>query len=237
MMRDELRDPIRVEFPLRGEWVAVTSPGDRIPSHGTDMLGQRFAYDFLRTDSRRHFHPAGTLKTLILGVPTRECYAWGQQVHLPFDGEIVETRDGYPERSRVVPLREAALAMRNAASFDVGGDLRPLVGNYVVARSGDTFAVFAHLASGSILVTPGQRIRTGEVIGRVGHSGNSTSPHLHFQLMDGPDPRQARGIPAAFDRLEVEQPDGWAVAHDVVPRGRQRIRYAPRTEGEPHLHR
>jgi len=33
-----------VRFPLRGQgWVAVSSPADRIPSHGTDMLGQRCA--------------------------------------------------------------------------------------------------------------------------------------------------------------------------------------------------
>ena len=36
----ELADPRIVDFPLRGEWVAVHTPGSRIPSHGTDMLGQ-----------------------------------------------------------------------------------------------------------------------------------------------------------------------------------------------------
>nr|MDQ3554291.1 M23 family peptidase [Chloroflexota bacterium] len=47
-MRFGVRSPISVAFPLRGEWVAIISPGDRVPSHGTDMLGQRFAYDFIR---------------------------------------------------------------------------------------------------------------------------------------------------------------------------------------------
>ena len=225
-MRNGREAPVSVQFPLRGEWVAVTSPGDRIPSHGTDVLGQRFAYDFLRTDQRNRFHPARTLRTLLLGVPTRECYAWGQPVYMPFDGEIVETRDDYPERSRVIPLREAVLALRNAATFDVSRDLRPIVGNYVVARSDGAFAVFAHLAPDSISVAPGQVLRTGEPVGRVGHTGNSTSPHLHFQLMDGPDPRTARGIPCLFRRLEVERPGGWVVARDVVPRGRERVRHA-----------
>lgn len=50
---DELADAIIVDFPLRGEnWVAVNSPGDRIPSHGTDILAQRYAFDFFRTDDR-----------------------------------------------------------------------------------------------------------------------------------------------------------------------------------------
>jgi hypothetical protein len=53
-MASELDDATIVEFPLRGaRWIAVTTPGDRIPSHGTDMLGQRFAYDFLQVDGRK----------------------------------------------------------------------------------------------------------------------------------------------------------------------------------------
>ena len=64
--------------------------------------------------------------------------------------------------------------------------------------TGGTYALYAHLAPGSVAVSPGQRVRVGEVLGRVGHSGNSTAPHLHFQLMDSPDPWQARGIPCAF---------------------------------------
>ena len=36
--------PVVVDFPLRGEnWMAVTTPAHRVPSHGTDMLGQRYA--------------------------------------------------------------------------------------------------------------------------------------------------------------------------------------------------
>ena len=42
-MTSELEGATVVDFPLRGErWVAVNAPGDRIPSHGTDQLGQRY---------------------------------------------------------------------------------------------------------------------------------------------------------------------------------------------------
>ena len=61
-MPNELDGAVVVDFPLRGErWVAVNTPGDRIPSHGTDMLGQRFAYDLLMVDARHglRYHPAG----------------------------------------------------------------------------------------------------------------------------------------------------------------------------------
>jgi hypothetical protein len=58
----ELDDPVVVELPLRGEWSVERTPAYRIPSHGTDLLGQRYAYDLVRTDHRSGFplHPAGT---------------------------------------------------------------------------------------------------------------------------------------------------------------------------------
>jgi hypothetical protein len=65
----ELDHPVVVELPLRGEWSVERTPADRIPSHGTDLLGQRYAYDLVRTDHRSglHLHPAGTLRFLLIG--------------------------------------------------------------------------------------------------------------------------------------------------------------------------
>jgi hypothetical protein len=59
----ELDDPVVVAFPLRGEWSVQRTPAYRIPSHGTDLLGQRYAYDLVHADHRSgfHLHPAGTL--------------------------------------------------------------------------------------------------------------------------------------------------------------------------------
>jgi murein DD-endopeptidase MepM/ murein hydrolase activator NlpD len=56
------------------------------------------------------------------------------------------------------------------------------------------YALYAHLAPGTVAVASGQQVRAGEVLGRVGHSGNSTAPHLHFHLMDSANPLHARGI-------------------------------------------
>ncbi len=225
-MSSELAGAVVVEFPLRGEgWLAVTSPGDRIPSHGTDMLGQRFAYDLLMADQRRglHYHRAGWLRGFLIGVPTRECFAWGAPIHSPFDGEIVRAVDGFPERRWIHPVREAVLLLRNARTF-APSRLPWILGNHVIARSGGVFAGFAHLAPGSVTVREGQAVRVGEVIGRVGQTGNSTTPHLHFQLMDAADPMIARGVPCAFRSYEVLRAGAWEKVENGIPRRTDRIR-------------
>lgn len=70
---DELAHPVVVEFPLRGEWLVERTPSSRIPSHGTDALGQRFAYDFVRTDHRAGTSPAPGEKRAL--VPDRWAHA------------------------------------------------------------------------------------------------------------------------------------------------------------------
>lgn len=100
-----------------------------------------------------------------------------------------------------------------------------VLGNHVILRSGDTYAGFAHFAPGTVNVAEGQQVKAGDVIGRVGHTGNSTSPHLHFQLMDSADLINARGIPCAFRGYEVLRKGKWEPVANGVPGNRERIRW------------
>lgn len=68
--------------------------------------------------------------------------------------------------------------------------------SHVVLDLGDgVYAVLAHLRRGSLRVVKGQRVAAGEQVAECGNSGNSTEPHLHFQLQDHPSVLFAAGLP------------------------------------------
>lgn len=205
--------------------MAVTTPAARVPSHGVDILGQRYAYDFVKVDDRAgvHVHPISTLMASTIGGRTEECYAWGASIHAPFDAEVVAAVDGVAERGWINPFREAARMIWNGVTFRPE-KIPSILGNHVILRAGDVYAGFAHLSPGTVAVGAGQRVVAGDVLGRVGHTGNSTSPHLHFQLMDSADLMTADGIACAFAAYEVRTDDGWRLVEAGVPGARERIR-------------
>jgi hypothetical protein len=228
----ELDDAVLVDFPLAGEWTVERTPADRIPSHGTDAFGQRFAYDLVRTDDRPglHLHPGGNLRRYLIGGRTRGCYGWGQPIHAALEGQVVEAVEGIPERRWLHPVSEALAALRNTVAAGLAGrrlDPARLAGNHVITRSGTTCALYAHLAPGSVAVSEGQEVLAGQMIGRVGHTGNSTAPHLHFHLMDRADPLAARGIPCAFAEYLVQRNGRWVLVERGIPERLERIRSIP----------
>jgi murein DD-endopeptidase MepM/ murein hydrolase activator NlpD len=105
--------------------------------------------------------------------------------------------------------------------------VRRLVGNHVIVRSNAVYAAYAHLAPGSVRVDVGQHVKRGDVVGLVGSSGNSTAPHLHFQLMDNADPLVARALPAVFASYDVWRHGQWQQAQNSVPTTAEHIRLMP----------
>ncbi len=56
-------------------------------------------------------------------------------------------------------------------------------GEYIVINHGDgTLSLYAHMQAGSRLVSEGTKVSQGQQIGSVGSTGNSTGPHLHFEI-------------------------------------------------------
>ena len=226
----EMYEPIIVQFPLRGEWLSPNTPGTKVPSHGTNQLGTRYAYDFIQVDWNRMGTPAyrvGVMQYLFSGVKLSDYYCWGQEVYSPCDGIVVVAEDGYAENEKTNLLADMSNAYKNAHYFDPEkDDIQSVAGNYVIIKySENVYAALCHLQTGSIQVSVGQMIKKGEVIGRVGHSGNSFAPHLHFQLMDSGDITVANGVPCAFEQYEIFRDNEWQIIENGIPTDKDRIRF------------
>lgn len=227
---NEMRKPIIVGFPLRGEWFSPNTPGTKIPSHGTNELGTRYAYDFIQVDWSRKGYPAYRVSLrqyLLFGVSLSEYYCWGQEVYSPCDGIVVVAEDGYEERVRTNLFSDMANAYNNAHYFDPEKDnVQSVAGNYVIIQYDDNiYTALCHLKTGSIQVFVGQNVEKGELIGHVGHSGNSFAPHLHFQLMDSSDIATANGLPCAFEEYELFKNGIWEKVTNGIPTNKDRIRF------------
>ncbi len=229
MSASPIPDPIAVDFPLKGEWVAPNTPGKKVPSHGTDALGQRYAYDFIQVKPGTRgmrFYKVSPLRYLVFGARLQDCFAWRQTIYSPVDGTVVQVADGWPERQPVHLARDLALVLKHAVSFDPARtpDLRAVAGNYIIIETGAGYAFLAHARTGSIRVQAGETVARGQPLAEVGHSGNSTAPHLHFHLMDGPDLLTAQGIPCCFREYEVQRAGGWTLVRNGIPTDTDRIR-------------
>ncbi len=97
------------------------------------------------------------------------------------------------------------MASRAANHFDPKtDDVQSVAGNFVIIEVRENvYAALCHLQTGSVQVTVGQTIKAGDLIGNVGHSGNSFGPYLHFQLIDSSDLETAKGLPCTFEKYEV----------------------------------
>ena len=104
--------------------------------------------------------------------------------------------------------------------------IQSVTGNYIIIKCDDhIYAAFAHLKYGSVKVRIGQKVKKGDLLGCIGHSGNSFFPHLHFQLMDSDDMCSAKGIPCAFANYEVFKNGEWETITNGIPTDKDRIRF------------
>ncbi|GHH95327.1 M23 family metallopeptidase [Streptomyces capillispiralis] len=197
-----VRAPVEVDPPVTGRWTALNSPADRTPSHGLHAYGQTYAIDVLAEPG-----PGARPGFSLLWPPARRPAAFpafGAPLRAVADARVVRADDRQRDHLSRTSLPALLYLMLIEGSVREMSGVRRILGNHVVLDLGDgTHAAYAHLRRGSLTVREGDRVSAGDVIAACGNSGNSTEPHLHFQLMDGPDPDTARGIPFTWRGLGV----------------------------------
>lgn len=170
-------------FPLRGGTFHVAQGGaSRVVNYHFSHPSQRYALDILALNR---------LGIRAYGIYPRqpERYAiWGAEVVSPCDGVVKAAVDEFQDLSP--PDRDA----QNRA------------GNYVAIELEGATIYLAHLMRGSLAVRAGDRVRTGQLLGRVGNSGNTTEPHLHVHAEKGAYSGRFSGMPAVRSASEE---DSW----------------------------
>jgi len=182
------RAAVAISPPVRGEWAAFNGPSNAsghrrlvLALDGHTASGQRYAIDFLQVDSAGGSRRPGTDAS-----KNSNYYAYGTELLAVADGVVAATKDSIPEN---VPGGRA-----------VKIDLTTVGGNFVgIDIGGGKYALYAHVQPGSLRVKVGDRVKRGQVIALLGNSGNSTEPHVHFQIADGPSFLAAEGLPYATD--------------------------------------
>jgi hypothetical protein len=146
-----------------------------------EWLAQRFAVDWEQLDASRRFVKRG-------GDPDDPAdYAiYGDQAIAAADATVVHVVDG---------LRD-----QKPGALPQGVTLAAADGNSVIAKiDGGLYMLYAHMQAGSLKVKVGDKIKRGDPIGLVGNSGNTSAPHLHFHVMDGPSPLASEGVPYVIE--------------------------------------
>lgn len=202
MIGDDIRpEPIVVCSPVLGRWRAMNSPATRVPSHGVHAYAQTYAIDLLHEPAASNRPPFGWWP---LARRSDAFPGFGQPVLAAADGVVIAAHDGerdHLSRNSFPALAYLAVEERVRAR---SGHPR-MLGNHVIVDLGDqVYALYAHLRRRSVRLDPGQQMSAGAHMADCGNSGNSSEPHLHFQLMDDPDVLVASGLPMTFDRYSVD---------------------------------
>ena len=186
--------PLDLSHPMTGPCLVQNSPADRVPSHGTWLFATGHALDLVPVDDRGRTAPF-RLRSLLRPEAPQAFPGFGAPVLAPIGGHVVRAHDAEPDHPAHRGLPSVGYALTQGRRVSDGW--AALAGNHIVLRVGGPglFLALCHLQKGSVQVTVGDVVGTGGLLARCGNSGNSTEPHLHLQVMDGPDPTAAAAIP------------------------------------------
>jgi len=188
--------------PVEGaNWLASDGPGNDPDNHhrrgiivlnGRVATSRRYAVDWMQIKQGVSF--SGDARDV------HSYYAYGKSVLAVAAGRVVTARDSLPDN---VP--------GHGESFHpaVPITIETVAGNTITLQlGGGQFAYYMHLQPGSLRVKPGERVRRGQVLARIGSSGDAREPHLHFEVTNSSKPLLGEGVPYLIDRYRCRTGNG-----------------------------
>jgi murein DD-endopeptidase MepM/ murein hydrolase activator NlpD len=152
--------------------------------NGTLDPSEGFAIDWIKVDREgKAFRTDGKKSEDWLG--------YGIDVLAVAPGIVVETMRDLPDE----PPGIAPTSLK----------VSEIAGNHVLLDLGNgRYAMYAHLAPHSVTVRVGDRVKAGVKLGLLGNSGNTTAPHLHFQISDRPSTLDVTSLPFIFRNMMLQ---------------------------------
>ena len=190
-----------LEAPLRGaRYIAGDGCCDStrhvratLPLNGTAYGAQRFAIDWEQLDAQDRIY---------VGDPKQpDSYViYGKPAYAVADARVIAAVDGMADS----PIG----SLPNLAPDKADGN------HVILALGNGRFALYAHFKPHSLQVREGQSVRRGQLLGLVGTSGNSSEPHLHFQVTDGPSALMSNGVPYLLREFRATRRGTSTAAYD-----------------------
>jgi len=165
-------------LPFEGAWTILNGGASKKLSHSWPFINQRYAYDFVIMDDKGQ-----TFEGDNKDVQSYFCYE--QNIIAPADGTVIKISNKH-RNSKTTGKRARC-------------DTSDPRGNFVIIQHAEKeFSLLAHLIPGSVTVKAGDEVKQGDVIGQCGNSGNTSEPHLHFQLQSSKSFLTGAGLPISF---------------------------------------
>ncbi len=154
LVRFGTRSALRIELPFRGTWLCTQGVDGPLTHQGL----WRHGFDFEISDESGAFYSRG-------GLSPEDFYCWKLPVLACGEGIVVQVVDNVPDN-----------AIGEINTMQNWGNL------VMIEHAVGVYSVVCHLARGSVKVSEGGRVRSGDVLGACGNSGRSPKPHLHIQF-------------------------------------------------------
>ncbi|KGX87502.1 M23 family metallopeptidase [Pontibacillus litoralis] len=158
------------QMPITGEWFTFWGGTNELVNYHYALESQRYAYDLVIYEGDSTFE----------GDPKKNesYYAFGKDIVAPRKGVVISVKNDITDNTPTVNT--------NAE--------QPLGNHVIIEHQHKEYSIIAHMQKGSVQVREGDQINAGDVLGNVGNSGNSSEPHVHFQISNGSDWKEATSL-------------------------------------------